>query len=109
MSPDWQKCIAQGTKDVATLECFPVIFQRFVIAAFTLAGITAVILIAYAGIKLILAGGDAKKMEGAQHTLTYAIIGLVVIFTAALIVSIIAYVTGVTCIGDVFPSFENCK
>ncbi|QQG40747.1 MAG: hypothetical protein HYV37_00240 [Candidatus Levyibacteriota bacterium] len=104
----WDDCVVSGKDKIATLDCFPLIFQRFVISAFTLAGITAIILIAYAGIKLILAGGDAKKMEGARHTLTYAIIGLFVIFTAALVVSIIAYITGVACIG-VFPGFENCK
>ncbi|MBI2430780.1 MAG: hypothetical protein HYV39_02090 [Candidatus Levybacteria bacterium] len=110
MAPTWDTCVAiikNAKTDVATLDCFPVIFQRFVIAAFWFAGITAVIMIAFAGIRIILAQGDAKKLEGARHTLTYAIIGLVVIFTAALIVNIVAFVTDVTCINTAW--YNNCK
>jgi hypothetical protein len=102
----WSTCLVSG--DVATLNCFSVIFQRFVIGAFMLSGITAAIFIAYSGVRMILAQGDAKKLEGAQHTLTYAIIGLVVVFLAAFIVSVIAYITGVRCISDVLPGFTNC-
>ncbi|GEM_PF-1914421 len=101
----WASCLAKGT-DVATLDCFPLVFQRFVYAAFVFAGITAIILIALAGIKLILSSGDAKKLEGARSTITYAIVGLFIIFLAAFIVSIIALVTGVTCLN--VAGFQNC-
>lgn len=103
----WISCLTRDTGDVATLGCFPLIFQRFVISAFVLAGITAIIFIAYSGIKLSLAGGDAKKLGSARQTLMFAIIGLFVIFTAALVVSIIAYITGVSCIN--IAGFENCQ
>ena len=106
MTPAWQACVAAGN-DVATLDCFPLIFQRFVVGAFFLAGITAVIMIAFAGIQMILAQGDAKKLEGARHTLTYALVGLVIIFTAALIVSLVAYVTGVKCL-NLAPGYNIC-
>lgn len=108
MDSRWVKCLAQGVPgDVATLDCFPLIFQRFVVGAFWFAGITAVIMIAFAGIQMILAQGDAKKLEGARHIFMYAIFGLVIIFTAALIVSIVALVTGVTCLN--IADYENCK
>ncbi len=106
MTKIWEACVATGT-DVATLDCFPVIFQRFAISAWMLAGITAAILIAYAGTQIILAEGDKKKLEGAKNILTYAIIGLVIIFLAAFIVSIVAYITGVDCLN--IAGFENCK
>ena len=106
MTEIWQHCVAPGT-NIATLDCFPIIFQRFASGALILAGITAVIMIAFGGIKLIFAGGDAKQVEGARHTLTYAIIGLVVILLAGLIVSLIALITGVTCIN--IAGFENCQ
>lgn len=93
--------------DVATLKCFPLIFQRFVISAWTLAGITATILIAYAGTNIILAQGDAKKLESARHILTFAIAGLLIVFLAAFIVSVVAYVTNVDCLN--IAGFENCK
>lgn len=104
---DWTSCTI-GTDKVATLDCFPYIFQRFVIAAWMLAGITAAILIAYAGTHLILAEGDAKKLESARHILYYAIAGLIIVFLAAFIVSTVAYIMGVPCIGDVIPGFTNC-
>ncbi len=103
----WNHCIAPNTPGkVATLGCFPLIFQLFVNAAFWLAGITAVILIVLAGAKMVLAEGDAKKLEGAHHTLTYAIIGLLIIFLALLIVSLVAYITGVSCLNT--AGFTNC-
>lgn len=103
----WYKCLAPGT-DVVTLECFGIVFQRFVYAAFMFAGITAAILIALAGTRFILAEGDAKKIDSARHTITYAITGLIIIFLVGLIISTIAYITGVRCIGDVLPGFTNC-
>ncbi len=104
----WSDCLAKGVPgDVATLDCFPLIFQRFVVGALTLAGIAAVIFIILSGIKFLLSGGDAKQVEGARKTLTYAIIGLVVILLASFIVNIIAYVSGVPCLN--FAGFENCK
>ncbi len=100
----WENCSVNGA---ATISCFPLIFQRFVIAALTLAGTVAVIMIVLSGIKFLLSGGDAKQVEGAKKTLTYAIIGLVIILLASFIVSIVAYVSGVTCLNS--AGFENCK
>ena len=104
---DWKNCLVNG--DVATIGCLTVIFQRFVFAAWMLAGITAAILIAYSGTNMILAQGDAKKLEGARHILTYAIIGLLIVFLSAFIVSIVGYITNVDCIGTKTPNFTNCE
>lgn len=101
----WSTCLVNG--DVATLTCFSVIFQRFVITAWTLAGITAAILIAYSGTSMILAQGDAKKLEGARHILIFAIIGLLIVFLAAFIVSVVAYITNVDCLN--IAGFTNCS
>lgn len=103
---DWKTCLATGT-DVATLDCFKVIFQRFVFGAWMLAGITAAILIAYAGTRIVMAEGDKKKLEEARHILTYAIIGLIIVFLSAFIVSIVAYITNVNCLNT--AGFDNCK
>lgn len=104
-STSWSSCLVSG--DVATIGCFAVIFQRFVVGALMLSGITAAILIAYSGVRMILAQGDAKKLEGAQHTLTFAIIGLIVVFLAAFIVSVIAYIANVPCLN--VAGFTNCS
>ncbi len=108
----WTDCLAPGPEKVATLDCVPVLFQNFVIAAFTLGGITAVIMIVLSGIAMITSGGDAKKMEGAQHTMTYAIIGLVIILLAPFIISLVGVITGTRCISTNLAPItwvKNCQ
>lgn len=94
--------------DVATLHCIPVVFQNIIFWLFALVGIAAVILIAYSGIKFILSGGDAKQVEGARKTFTYAIVGLIVVLFAYAIMNLIAYVTGTSCFLD-FLNFQECQ
>ena len=103
MASTWGDCVkaAPGLpqeQGVATLECLPEIFSRLVNWAFVLAGIVALFFIVYAGIKLINSGGDKAAVEEAKKTLTFAIIGLVIILLSAFIVKILAYITGVDCI-----------
>ncbi len=70
-------------------------------------GVIALIVIIYSGIKLISSGGEAKQVEGARQTLTYGIIGLLVIFFSFLILNIISAITGVSCITSF--GLSNCK
>lgn len=94
----------------ATLECLSkTIFPSVINAALTFAGVATVILIIVAGIKYITAGGDNKQVEGAQKTLTYAIIGLAVVLFSFLIINVISYVTGVSCITGFDVTGKNCK
>ncbi len=51
-----------------------------------IAGITAVIMIMLAGIMFVTAAGDSSKISTAKKTLTYAIVGLIVIVLARTIV-----------------------
>jgi type IV secretory pathway VirB2 component (pilin) len=96
----------ETAKDVATLDCIPAVVQNVIYAAFLFAGIVAVILIIYSGIKFIFSGGDPKQVEGARKTLTYAIIGFVVILFSVFILNLISTVTGVECIK--FLGFTKC-
>jgi len=90
----WADCVEKGT-DVATLSCIPIIIKNIVNAALVFAGVTALILIIYAGIMYITSKGDPAKVEGAKKTGTYAILGLIVIFLSFFIINIISQVTGV--------------
>ncbi len=100
----WDGCLNEvtlpdGTKDsVATLNCLPVIFQNLVGTLMGFAGLVAVIFILYAGFKYITAGGDPKQAESARKTLTFAIIGLLVVLLSFFIINIIGYISGVNCI-----------
>lgn len=110
---DWKDCLAKDKDgklipgDVATLNCIPAVVQNIIYAAFLFAGIVAVILIIYSGIKFVLSGGDPKQVEGARKTMTYAIIGFVLILLSFAILNLISTVTGVNCI--TFFGFTNCQ
>lgn len=95
---DWSQCSAGGANGVPTLSCLPQLFTVIVFYAFLLAGILAVIIIIWAGAKYIRSGGDAKQTQGARQTLTFAIIGLILVLSSMFILNIIATVTGVKCI-----------
>lgn len=101
---DWGKCVNSGA---ASLQCIPAVFKNIITAALLFAGVAALFFIIFSGIKFILSRGDAKKVQSARETLTYAIIGLIVILLSFLIVNIISYITGVGCIK--FFGFGNCQ
>lgn len=100
----WDPCLetvknANGTEDkVATLQCVPIVLGNIINAALIFSGLVALIFIILSGIKLVTSGGDPKQVEGARKTMTWAIIGLVIIFTSFLIINVISHVTGVSCI-----------
>lgn len=88
-------CVENGT---AKLSCIPAVFQNIVTAALVFAGVVALFMIVFAGIKFITSGGDPKQVEGARHTLTWAVIGLILILLSFFIINLIANITGKTCI-----------
>lgn len=57
----------------------------------SVAGTVSLIFIVIAGIKIITAAGDEKKMAAASATLTYAIIGLVVTILAFVILRVVQF------------------
>lgn len=89
----WDKCLENG--DVATLSCIPIIIQNVINAALAFAGVVALILIIYSGTRYITSKGDPQKVEDAKKTLTWAVVGLIIIFLSFFIVAIISKVTGV--------------
>ncbi|MEX2013007.1 MAG: hypothetical protein WD967_01235, partial [Candidatus Levyibacteriota bacterium] len=83
---------------VATLQCIPAVFSLVLTFVFGLAGIAAVFFVLFAGFKFLTSGGDPKQVQGARQTLTYAIIGLIVIILSYAILNLISQITGVDCI-----------
>lgn len=109
---DWGSvCIIFGGKNgAASLSCLPVAFINFITALLMFAGTIAVVMIIVAGIRMMLASGEVKKLETARDTLMYAIIGLIIIFFSFFIVNIIGSVTGVRCITIPGPwAPNNCR
>ena len=93
--------------NVATLDCIPAVLQNVIVGAFAFAGIIALILIIYAGIRFVTSGGDPKQVEAARKIITYAIIGFLLILLSFAILNLISTVTGVKCI--LHFGFETCK
>jgi hypothetical protein len=102
---DWAACLANN--DVATLSCVPIVFKNIVNIALVLAGATTLIFIIISGLELMNSGGDQKKVGEARATLTWAIVGLLIILGSFAIVNFISFATGVECIKK--TGFDNCK
>ncbi len=90
MSPG---CVIQN--GVPTISCLGFVFANVVRTLLGLAGLGFFILLLVGGFKYITAGGDPKAIDSAQKTLTYAVIGLVVILLSFLILVLIRTITGV--------------
>ena len=82
-------------ENAITIGCIPIIVGNVVYWLLILAGIAALILIIISGFKFVTSGGDPKQAEGARKTLTWAIIGLIVVLLSFGIITFIAEVTGV--------------
>ncbi len=102
---DWSSCLTpQG---VATLSCIPIVFKNVVDWLLLFSAVTALFFILFAAFKFIRSGGQPKLVEDARNTLTYAIIGLVVILLSFAIINLISAVTGVSCITQF--GLGNCQ
>lgn len=88
----WDQCLDAG---VATLRCIPILIKNLINAALVLAGATTLVFIIYSGIKFITSRGDQQAVADARKTLTFAIIGLFIIFLSFFIVALLSKVTGV--------------
>lgn len=81
--------------EVATIKGFECIFANILNVVVRFAGIALLVMLLMGGFKYMTAGGDPKKTQAAQQTLTYAIIGLIAIIGAWFIFLLIKQFTGV--------------
>ena len=79
----------------AQIKDLETVFGNVVRAALGFAGIVLFVLLLVGGFKYITSGGDPKATEGAQKTITYAILGLILILASYLILVLIKTITGV--------------
>lgn len=90
---EWGSCVQDG---VATLRCLPIVIKNVIQWALIFAGVIALFLIIYSGFKFVTSKGDPQEVDGAKKTLTYAIVGLILILLSFAILNLIAAVTGVS-------------
>lgn len=78
-----------------SITTFGTIVTVFLKNALVIAGVITLIFLVLGGFSVIMgAGGDAKKMQEGQRTLTTAVVGLVIVVTAYWMIEIIQYITG---------------
>ena len=82
-------------KKPATLQDFEYVFSRILTIAVPFLGIAAFIVLIEGGFKYLTSGGDPKKTAGAQQTITYALVGLILLASVYIIFKLIESFTGV--------------
>jgi len=85
---------AEGVKDVATIGSLITLFQNAVKGITAFSGVVLFVVIVMSGFTFLFSGGDAKQLEKAKNSFTYALIGLIVIVCAYLILQLIELFTG---------------
>lgn len=61
----------------------------------TICIVVTIIFVVWAGIKWITSGGDKQKVASARASLTWAIVGIVLVLIAILIVNVFSYAFGI--------------
>lgn len=87
------QCIVNG---VATLRCIPCLIENVVNFGLIIAGVVAAFFIVMSGVKFIGSGGDPVRVAQARRTMTFALIGLVVVVLSYAILNFAAGVFGIT-------------
>jgi len=80
--------------NVATIRGFEWIFQNVVVSILSLAGIVLFVMLIIGGFRYLTSGGNPESATAAQKTITYAIIGIVIIALSYLILYFIYEFTG---------------
>jgi hypothetical protein len=80
---------------VVTIKGFERVFSNIVIVAIGFAGLALFIMLLVGGFKYLTSAGNPKAAESARNTITYAILGLVLVALAYLILMFISTFTGV--------------
>lgn len=79
---------------VATLACLGILIHNLVVVLMIASAFATLLMLIIGGLRFTLSGGDPKKVQAARGTLTYAIIGVAIVFFAFVIMRLIAGITG---------------
>lgn len=82
-----QGCVITG--DALSLGCISQIVLNIVSIALTFLGLTTLVFLVFGAIKFVISSGDPKAIESAQKTMTFAIIGAVVVLGSFVLINIV--------------------
>ena len=104
MPKDWGDCVV-GDEKVATIQCFETVFANVISVLVALVPLAIFIMFVIAGFNWLTSGGDAKKIEAAQKTLFYAIVGVVLMILSYIILLAVKWFTGIDVLKFEIPIF----
>ncbi|NOY14753.1 MAG: hypothetical protein GXP43_00875 [bacterium] len=81
--------------NVPTLTGIEVIIARVLQIATTLAGLLVFVYLLYGGFLWLTAGDEEQKVTQARNTITYAVVGLLILVGSLIIIKAIEMITGV--------------
>ena len=81
-------------KDPAQLSGIVAIIENIIKLLAPAAGIAFVIMLLFGGYQFMTSGGDPKAVGAARGTLTYAVIGIILVVSAWLILQLVGNITG---------------
>lgn len=96
-------CVQNG---VPTIKCLEAVFYNILKVAVSLVSLTLFLILLIGGFKYLTSGGDPKQTESARNTMTYAIVGLVVIVGTFLIFKAIEHFTGLPLTKFEIPTYS---
>jgi hypothetical protein len=95
--------------DVATVNCIPSLINAAFNCFLAFSGMVALFLIAWGAIRMITSGGDSKQIDNARRTITFSIVGLIVVLMSFAIVNLIGYTTRSSdCITNISAILSGC-
>jgi len=92
MFPNFSVWAQDEPAEIGQLET---IFSNIVALITTIAGFALFIMLIVGGFRFLTSGGDPKAVLQAKNTITFAILGLVLIISSILILKLIEEITGV--------------
>jgi len=87
--------VGEEITDIATLQGLECVFANIISIAVVFAGLAVFLMLITGGLKYLTSGGDPKAVEAAQKTMTFAVLGLVIIIAAYLILNFLSVFTGI--------------
>ncbi len=79
-----------------SLACLIQIVVNIINFALMFLGVVTLLMLLFGAIKFITSSGDPKAIQGAQKTMTYAIIGAIVVMMAFVLINIVTNALGLS-------------
>ena len=94
-------------KDPAQLSGIVAIIENIIKLLAPAAGIAFFIMLLFGGYQFMTSGGDPKAVGAARGTLTYAVIGIILVVSAWLILQLVQNITGANVTNIELPADVN--